>query len=384
MEARLVEGRMGERRVMPELTALRAAAALLIVLFHAWYRYGEQVSLEGAAVPLLRHGWIAVDLFFVLSGFLLATPFLRERGPTWGRFMGRRLLRIAPPYYVALGLAAVLPYQGAADVNLLNLAVHASYLHGFVPGSLLSLNPVFWTLAVEVQFYLVLPLMARLLSGRHAAAAFLGMAAVTFATRAWAWPHVAAQDAWGVLDLALPAFLLHFAVGVAAARVVASGWTAPRSTRLGLGAAALALAAGGLALVPAGSYSQGVETFASNLLTRPALAVASGLLLLALRSGPLPQAVSWRPVQAVGTWSYSLYLVHMPLFLLLDGPLAGNWASATVGPLGLLPYMAFLTVASLAAAALFFRLVEHPVLEARDRIEALRRRDRSPAPAPSA
>ena len=372
---------MEGKRTLPEVTAIRAAAALLIVLFHAWYRFGQQTTGVAPDAPLIRHGWIAVDLFFVLSGYLLAGPFLRERAPGWAGFMGRRLLRIAPPYYVALGLSALFPFEGSLrDVALGDLAAHAFYLHGFLPGSFISLNPVFWTLAVELQFYLILPFLARMLSGPRAGWAFAGMAAVTLATRAWAYPHVGA-DAWGLVDLSLPAFLLHFAVGIVAARIAASGWTPARPARYGMAAGALALAAAGLALVPPGSYSQGIETFAANLLTRPLLAIGSGLLLLALH-GPVAGWVSARPIQAAGTWSYSLYLVHIPLFILIDGPLTGHWVAATVGPLGPVAYVATLATASVAAAALFFHAVEQPVLTLRDRL-ALRRAVRATAPAPT-
>src|SRR6185312_9895436 len=178
------EGVRTEIGTIPAIDGLRGVAVLWVVAFH----YVVVRSLAGIRDPwiealaraplvdtLARSGYLGVDLFFLISGFLLAAPwFVHARAgiapPSVPRFYARRVRRIVPAYYLQLVFlfALVLPllhgrkyWRSDVYVDLWNAAAHALFLQNSSPltsGSL-GANGALWTLAVEAQFYLVLPLV---------------------------------------------------------------------------------------------------------------------------------------------------------------------------------------------------------------------------------
>lgn len=146
----------------PALDGLRAVAALLVLLFHAWALLPDYVQpgQNPSSYPL----WYAktgVHLFFVLSGFLLFLPYaqwlfgLREQ-PSLLLFYKRRALRVVPAYVVSLLIIGVLVHPA----GLPDILIHLAFLSNINWYSVFSINGVYWTMAIEVQFYLVLPLIA--------------------------------------------------------------------------------------------------------------------------------------------------------------------------------------------------------------------------------
>ena len=159
------------------LTGVRGWAALWVFMYHAWV-YAKYpplvVELFGLPVdltPLFSMGGVGVTIFFVLSGFLLATPFAqwqagqRER-PRLGRYLFRRVMRVFPAYYVQLAIllliAVWVPGQPGID-DWGALFRHLLMLFTPPPLGTLPINNVWWTLPIEFSFYLVLPLLALLL-----------------------------------------------------------------------------------------------------------------------------------------------------------------------------------------------------------------------------
>ena len=155
-----VDPRFSDRERQPGLDLLRALAIIVVVIYHA--------ALFGFKLPgrLDRFGWIGVDLFFVLSGYLiggqLLAPFARGGPIDLRRFFARRVLRIIPAYFVILGVYAFLPswreYPEMSPLWKFVISVQNIGLHG---GTAFSHA---WSLAVEDQFYLILPLMLILVS----------------------------------------------------------------------------------------------------------------------------------------------------------------------------------------------------------------------------
>jgi peptidoglycan/LPS O-acetylase OafA/YrhL len=143
----------------PALDGLRGLAILLVLGFHFF-----------SFIPIWKSGWIGVDLFFVLSGFLITGILLRERDrPGFlGRFYLRRMLRILPAYYLALVLIFFLVPAIPSEKNELDFFVRHQpwfwfYLQNWLfifkgPGYNNFLNH-FWSLAAEEQFYLLWPLI---------------------------------------------------------------------------------------------------------------------------------------------------------------------------------------------------------------------------------
>lgn len=163
------------------LDGLRAAAIFLVLGRHAVTPYrpldGENAgSLFGvfgwdAATPLIN-GWIGVDLFFVLSGFLISTGILRRAatpgGFRLGRYLARRALRILPAYYAMLAIAAAgaIPhYTVGGDMLGLRVFYHALFLQDYLPANIVV---AFWSLGVEEKFYIAAPfVLVPLLAIRH-------------------------------------------------------------------------------------------------------------------------------------------------------------------------------------------------------------------------
>lgn len=148
---------------LPGLDGLRAVAALGVFLVH----YQQIVNLELHVGPFdldrwLTNGNTGVALFFVLSGYLLSLPLLNAgsgglRAQDLRNYLVRRLARIVPAYYLCLfGLIALALARGNPP-SINNTLSHMLFLYNFNDGQIFSINPPFWTLAVEVQFYCLLP-----------------------------------------------------------------------------------------------------------------------------------------------------------------------------------------------------------------------------------
>src|SRR6266513_220160 len=162
-----IDPRFSDRKRQPGLDLLRSLAIIVVVVYHA--------ALFGFKLPgrIDRFGWIGVDLFFVLSGYLiggqLLAPLARDQRISLGRFFTRRALRIMPAYFVVLAIYFLLPsWREYSEMSQplwkFLLSVQNIALHG---GTAFSHA---WSLAVEDQFYLALPFLLLFLFRRpHAA-----------------------------------------------------------------------------------------------------------------------------------------------------------------------------------------------------------------------
>src|SRR5438876_1988806 len=151
-----IDPRFSDRERQPGLDLLRALAIIVVVIYHA--------ALFGFKLPsrVDRFGWIGVDLFFVLSGYLiggqLLAPLARDRPIKLGRFFARRALRIMPAYFIVLAIYFLLPSwheypEMSQPLWKFLLSVQNIALHG---GTAFSHA---WALSVEDQFYLALPFL---------------------------------------------------------------------------------------------------------------------------------------------------------------------------------------------------------------------------------
>lgn len=161
---------------LEQIDALRGLAALAVV----WFRFTQG---NGSFLPdgLLKAsgawGWLGVEVFFVISGFVLpyALHVASYRWSKFPRFLGRRLVRLEPPYLVSIVMVLLLGRLSAQTpgfagqpwtVDGVQLAAHVGYLAGML--GLGWLNPVYWTLAIELQFYLLVGLTYGLIMHRRA------------------------------------------------------------------------------------------------------------------------------------------------------------------------------------------------------------------------
>lgn len=305
-----------------DLNVARGWAAAYVAAFHlslTWPQGGGATKwfVEG----LLRYGWTGVDLFFVLSGFVLAAPFLRpgSKAPRYGPFLLRRWLRIAPPYYAAI-LFALLLVGGWSSLaeparSLPQLLLFAQNL---TPDTLAHVNPVFWTLAIEFQFYLLLPLLVRGFQGRSWT---LLLGAMALASLAWRYTTFYGADGqWAPWPgLQLVPFLAHFGLGMGAARLWNTRPALPHAAAWSWLALLLGFALPLALFVPMGDVAQSTDALLPYVVVRPwlALGFAAFVLLRAMHSTSRPVPPRGLPGNFLGDISYSLYLVHLPILLLL-------------------------------------------------------------------
>jgi peptidoglycan/LPS O-acetylase OafA/YrhL len=345
------------------LDAMRGYAILGVVLVHT-----AQWTKPAApwAIQLCASGARGVQLFFVASAFALflshgrsSTP---KRHPVAGFFI-RRFFRVAPMFYVGLvyfllrvGLRP--QYWAPRGLTPLAVAVTALFLHGWHPETINSLVPGGWSIAAEAMFYLLLPLLFRLVTSRTAAWAFLGFTLLLdpWMTR-WLAPVLTPAYPAGFEYLAdnfryfwIFAQLPVFALGIVLYFLLRDRLEQP-DRRLGLGCLVLAAALG--AVLFCQPHPTDPPSFAIGVLYGVAF-LLFGLALNLTHSRVLIN----RPVVFLGKVSYSLYFVHFAIFQYLFPrwpgglPVRGPWATP----------LAFVLVLPVAAGIAFltYRLVELP------------------------
>lgn len=358
---------------IPGLTGIRGAAAVAVLLFHlslTWPQLPPDSVLQ-PVVSALHQGWMGVDLFFVLSGFLLSLPYWRRAHGSrlsWTGFMTRRWWRIAPPYYLSLllGLLLLGGWERALDPPRAPLQ-YLLFAQNLTPDTLVLYNPVVWTLAIEFQFYLLLPLLLPLFHGRWKWAAPLTLTAVSLV---WRWTtYEDASGNWNVwAGFQVFPFLVHFAAGVTASRLWVEGVRARRRfLAWALGFALIGLVPL-LSLVPVEGVAQSTDSHLAYLVVRPALAVAfAGLVWLvasaAAADRPLLDGVA---ANAAGRAAYSLYLVHVVVIVFL----LERWPEANSTRPVLFSCLALAAVT--AATTALYWMAERPSVQRSRRVSVLR------------
>lgn len=308
---------------------LRGLAALSVAWFHLTNQYDDWVALTGS------WGWLGVEAFFVISGFViplsLAGDWQRRGRRALPLFLARRLVRIEPPYLASVLLVVVLNFAaahtpgfrgGPPDVSATQVFAHAAYL---IPLTHYEwLQPVYWTLAFEFAFYIAM-------------AGLIGVLAST--RRVPVWACLAALLGLIALDYASPLLGL-FAMGCLVFRA--------NTGRGPIFHTVIAIGFAGLAMTVAGAFAQALV----------GLLVAG--LILAPQSVQGVTGLAGRGLKALGTISFSLYLLHVPV----GGKIVNLGQRWLMSPGQHLALSIVALAGSLLAAALFWRLIELPCMRA--------------------
>lgn len=318
---------------------LRAVAVLGVMWWHSWMLTGNpwfgirwaghSLNLERLLVPL----GTGFQLFFVLSGFCLHGSFQALRGfsapAAYGRFLVRRWLRLSPAFYVVCASTALVLWLPAHFFSARTVLAHVTWLLGWIPGIRL-LSPVFWTLQVEWEFYLFLPL---LFLGRDRRFRTPWLVILLAANLLWRsiWYYQASSGIPAGEDTNLLAQCWGFAWGMMASEAWRnrSPWLSRLSrewvTLLGVG------------MVWAGRGLLSNEVFSlmapfgwvAKTLSQPILTLGYAIVLVgALSAGN--RLLRWLTLpflQTTGRISYGLYLWHW-----WPSVWIGAWAGATIGP----------------------------------------------------
>ncbi|MGA8044174.1 MAG: acyltransferase [Terracidiphilus sp.] len=341
---------------------MRALAALYVVLCHAWLQtwpqsvYGDHPSgwpewLTG----WLNHGVFAVVVFIVISGFCLMLPLVKRDG-TLGpggapKFFLKRARRILPPYYSAFALSLVLGvlllaphthtlYDETQPLTLKAVVLHLLLLHNLQMNTVTKISVPLWSIAVECQVYLLFPLllMLRRWMGNMAVLGTTYIAGLTVASMVDGTPFAGLS----------PMYPFYFALGMFAAEAI-HGKRTQLYVWIGTSAGAVFLA-----------FS--LKAFLLKTLWAHLLVAIAGMCLLIVCAqwpgNPLARLCAWRPIAWVGSFSYSLYLVHFPVQQLI-------WQDL-VRPLGLSKEATFAIMVTVGTALivlfsyLFYLIFERP------------------------
>lgn len=356
----------------PWLDVLRALAILLVLV-----RHGGRALLEvvpglhppAALVNFTLNGWAGVDLFLVLSGFLIGSSLLKqfrkERVLAVYQYFQKRILRIVPAYYAVLALTvAVAGWSGQYTPGELarETAHHLLFMQDYL-GS--DFNIVFWSLGVEEKFYIAAPLIVLLLMKiRSARLALLCVALFMLASPVMRWLGFEGASALTYTDY-FPQLRSPFhmttdplVAGVAIALLHHIG------VRLSEPVAKALFVVSGLVMLiflSAAPYMSEVTRLEASLVP---LVLALGFGAMVYAATCLTAAPShWleRPARITARLSYTLYLVHYPLV-----PLSLVVAIAWPTPLVATFIVTYLAISFLAAGLLHF-LVEKPFLRLKDR-----------------
>lgn len=374
---------------MPTLDGLRALAIAAVMAFH--YLPGNHHLPGLAQLYWATHsGWLGVDLFFVLSGFLITGLLLEAKGRTrfFRDFYVRRVLRIFPLYYATLAIVFVLlaglavfrspSFAQLRGEQLWLWAYAVNWVHA-LRGQLPFVSDEFeanhfWSLAVEEQFYLVWPLIVFLLTRRRVLGAAAGLFAASCLARAlWLPPPL-------VLHVLRADGLLLGAAIAAALRTPGLAERVRRSAPAVLAGAALVLAA--LFVAREGIRADDPWVVRLGLAAFQLACGASIVTAVALRPGAVAHRVlASRPLEVIARYSYALYVVHWafhPWYRRLATALLGpEWTRFSI--LDQLLHAAFFAALSFGIAAASYRWLELPFLRLKD---VLAPSARGPATAP--
>ncbi|HEY0064408.1 MAG TPA: acyltransferase [Telluria sp.] len=352
------------------LDTLRALAIVLVVLHH----YVLFVAVRDTFGWVGRIGWVGVDLFFALSGYLIGNQIfvaLRSGQPfSLGRFYARRFLRTLPNYYVVLALYALWPwFRAGLEMPPLWRFLTFTLNINQMPGTAFSHA---WSLCIEEQFYVLLPAAALAIAALRTslrwawgAIALVILAGIAIRYQMWS-AHVAPADSNGsdYFRYIYYSTLCRFdelVAGVALALLKnyhAAAWqwlTARANLALAGGAAVLALAFW--------MFLDDRMGMIVTLIGFPMLAAGFGLLIVAaLGRGSLLGRARIPGAASLALWSYAIYLVHKQLCILAREPLR-----ALGYPPESLPAIGAMLALSVVGGWLLYRCVETPFMVLRQR-----------------
>jgi peptidoglycan/LPS O-acetylase OafA/YrhL len=304
--------------------------------------YMSSVILEGG------HG---VSFFFMISGFILALPFINEKiagGPkvSLKKYYLRRLTRLEPPYLAALLVAFLLLvlFKGRSFTNLLpHLGASSVYLHNLIYNSSSSVLGVAWSLEVEVQFYILAPFLCLIFLIRHTIARRLLLVLLIVLTGFYSYDHL-----WQMPAM-LPRFICFFFSGMLLADCYACGDHLKLNNRVGLIA--------GLCILAGLPFIISVHSIGLFFLK---LFLMNAAFYLVLFNKGLKKMMSRQVITIIGGMCYSIYLLH----LLIMAAVAQGLTSLSFGNgwgIGIL-YSFLLLAAVLVFSAFFYRLIEQPCM----------------------
>ena len=347
-------------RYIAELDGLRFIAIAAVFLQHVQQTVIANASAQtplqfdtfSRAIERMRFG---VELFFAISGFILGLPFASyylkgEKKVSLKKYFLRRLTRLEPPYLINLGCCFLLLILcGHSWSSLLpHLGASALYSHNIIYGEFSLINSVAWSLEVEVQFYILAPVIAVIygINGRYLRrGAFCLLGFIVFVLR-----HTL-ESRWGPLPVTLLSSLPYFLVGMILADLYIVNWReAPQSKWYW-----------DFAVIPGW-----IMLPAIFLRTLPAMSLVSSLLLFVLVYGSFQSRLFLHflraaPIRIAGGMCYTIYLVHLAMLGQLHWAVISGFGTGKVS-VATMASMVTLSACVLPVVLIMFVLVERPCM----------------------
>jgi len=336
----------------------------MVVLFHLNGYVAAYLPVAFSTPPdqdslsrLLAHGHYGVQFFFIISGFILALPFASYRLIQTPRvklsaYYLRRLTRLEPPYLLSLILiCALLVLRRGEELRTLlpHLAAGSVYLHNIIYGSGNRINSVAWSLEIEVQFYLLVPLLTRLFAlpsrlQRRVAIIGLGLAAIIF-------QRLFVHGTDGALALSLANFLQFFLIGFLLADFYLCEWRENAKRHWVWDVVAIV---GCVSLPLVWSHSTSISFL---------FPVIAFLLYCAAFRGVLSYRILGnRWLVTIGGMCYTIYLLHYQIITLVF-PRSKSLVFTTSFDINLVLQFLIIGPVLLGISAIFFLLVEKPCMK---------------------
>jgi peptidoglycan/LPS O-acetylase OafA/YrhL len=325
------------KRRWVQLDGLRAFAVLAVFVHHA------------LDVPLL---WVGVDLFFVLSGFLITGILLRQRDAPryFSSFYARRTVRIFPPYYLVLLVVFAIDATARADWPW--YVLYVSNVRDAMLGAGSPMLNAMWSLAIEEQFYLLWPLLVYALGP---SGMWRVCIALLFAAPVLRGVLTPLSDDFRLVYALLPTRIDTLAGGAALA--IAHAQWPDRFDRFARRAPILCIVAVAifLALTLRPDFRTSANSILFNTVGYSLIAIAMAGVVAWAVSDTTPRVLAWPPIVYVGTISYMVYLCHRPVLELVSGRFGP--ALDTIVSLAI----------TLALASLSWFVLERPLQRYKDR-----------------
>ncbi|MDT3405066.1 acyltransferase family protein [Mucilaginibacter terrae] len=376
---------------LPFLDALRAIAALYVLMHHAMLHYNVNPASQNAAeksfYKLFFFGHYTVSLFIVISGFSLMLPVIKRNYELGSpvEFYKRRIKRILPPYYIALGISVVLVlffiggqtktfWSNSLPMTVPNIFTHVFFVNDILKSHTYKINYSLWSIPVECRIYLFFPLLL-LVRRRWGALPTLGLAVLVSVVLLGVMAGL--KQFYHDVNLTTPGvnpYIILFTLGMLAADI--SFGTDERYQKLKQVRWGLLIVACTVVFVVFKAFARYIhlnevaETeIADVLFGALSFCILTSCSLKNFKGGlarVLYRFLEWKPLVFIGTFSYSIYLIHAPLLQLLSVYVI-RYLHLKRSASGLVLMLAGTSVIVIIAYG-FFRLFEKPFMNSKKKV----------------
>ena len=353
---------------LPEIDGIRFLAIILVVLFHTHgyfvakttLKFADDVSGYHLLNTFLENGGRGVELFFVLSGFILCLPFAHQyinngKKVLLGKYDLRRVTRLEPPYIIAM--TAILLIQLATHVNPASVIIPSwgaslVYAHNIIYHHTPLLTVVAWSLEIEIQFYLLAPVLFRLLSLNKIVRRVLLLTATLLL--------MVAQKFYAPSFVNIYSFAQYFFIGILLADFYVSNTAAEFFNKKWMVVPALALL---IAIIDWPVRTQGDAD--DLFLTRLSFPFLLGMFYYMIMKNDLIKKVfSYKFIPVIGGMCYSIYLLHYTIISVLGRFTIGLHLTNYYIP-NLILQIALIGIPVLVISSVYYYFIERPFMSSK-------------------